>query len=296
MDPTKDYYDILGVSPEADGGDIKEAYRDLAKKYHPDHSDEPNAEEKFKEIQEAHDVLGDRDKRREYDMQRGGGDPFSGGDPFDMENMSGEFGERIRKAREMFEEHVGPDFGNRHTQHRNDPQKAPDFDHTVQLKLSEVPTGHTVEVTSPEDELIEVDIPPGISSGQLIRVPGKGYSIDGIPRGDMIVRVQITNDTEFRRDGKDLYKTVRANPFECMIGTEIETENIHGETIRFEIPELTGDGETFRVPGQGIGGEPATRGDMYCRIRHEIHGGLTPRQKELLESLAELERIKTENS
>lgn len=295
MDIEKDYYDILGVSPEADEEDIKSAYRDLAKKYHPDHSDHPDAEDKFKEIQEAHGVLSDRDKRREYDMNRNG-NSFSGGNPFGMEDLGG-FGDRIRNAREIFEEHVGPDFGeNRETQRRNSPQKAPDYDHTARVSLRDVAVGKSVEVISPESERIEVDIPPDISSGQLVRVPGKGYNIDGIPRGDMIVRVVIENDTEFRRDGMDLYKPVQMNPFDCMLGAEVKTEDIRGKTICFEIPELTSDGETFRVPGRGMGIDPTTRGDMLCKIRYNIHGSLTPRQRELLESLAELERIKTENS
>lgn len=297
MDPNKDYYEILGVDPNADQDEIKEAYRELAKEYHPDRSDEEGAEEKFKEIQEANNVLGDRDKRREYDMHRSG--PSVGGsgrNPFTTGGGFSNVEERINEMRQAFQEHVGSDFGNRHTKHRTDPKKSPDYETETEITLSEIARGKSTTVKSPKAETVEVEIPASIKDNQLVRVPGYGYDLSGVPRGDLIVRVRIKNDTEFTRDGLDLYKKVPVNPFECMLGTEVEQTDIFGDTIRFDIPEMTSDGETFRIPGRGMPSGNGVRGDMFFRVDHELQGDLTKRQRELLESLAELERIKAENS
>jgi DnaJ-class molecular chaperone len=263
-----DHYSTLGVSKDATQNEIKSAYRELAKKYHPDKSDGDT--EKFQEVQEAYDVLGDKDKRRRYDA-RGGRQSYA-------------FEDQVNGFRQHFEQYASGFKA----------QSAPMFEKTVSVDLEEVARGTTTEIETPAGETIEVKVPRGAQSGQTVRVPGEGF-VMGNSQGDALIRLNIRNNTRFKRNGLDLFEVIEVNPFECMLGTEIETTDIYGNTIRFEVPELTADDERFRVRGRGLKG-PNHTGDLYCKISYTIHNKLTRRQRELLQSLAELERIKTENS
>jgi curved DNA-binding protein len=321
----KDYYSVLGVSRDASEAEIKKAFRKLAREYHPDVAkDKKAAEAKFKEINEAHEVLSDPEKRRKYDelganwqagdfppprgpqfrrwSTDGAGMPDQefhfGGTGFSdfFEQFFGGGGARGGNFEEMFRHartsgsHPG-----------NVAMPGSDIEGDVLVTLDEVMHGSVRPITlqrvdprtgQKETESFKVRIPPGAQEGRRIRVPGKGGpGSGGAPAGDLFLRVRLAAHPDFRVRGSDLYHDLELAPWECVLGTQVEVPTLSG-SVKLRIPPGTNNGQQLRVRGQGLpqpsGGE---RGDLYVVVSVQLPKQPSPEERELWEKLARTSRF-----
>ena len=319
---TRDYYKILGVDRKASEKDIKSAYRKLARKYHPDvNPGDKQAEEKFKEIGEAYEVLSDPEKRRRYDQfgagfqgwQRGpqGGVPPSWQDIFRQAQRRGP-----RTSRPTvtgipgvdFDTAVGGDIGDLlesllgrgarsagRTAAR--PRVGDDLEEEIQVSLEEAYAGGSREfvIDLPDEtggtrrERIEVKIPQGVRDGMKLRVAGKGHpGANGAPRGDLYLRVKLQPHPRYERKGDDIYADVPVPVWTAMLGGDVEVQTLGGRGS-FHVPPETQNGRVFRLAGQGMpkyGG--GGKGDFYARIKVMLPQQLTDRERALIEELRKL--------
>jgi curved DNA-binding protein len=283
----KDYYQILGVGRGASEQEIKQAYRKLARKYHPDiNPGDKQAEARFKEINEAYEVLSDKEKREKYDRfgsdwrryeQGGPGADFGGADFADIfETLFGS-GARGR---------TGGGFNVR--------MDGQDVDQPVEISLEEAFAGtqRTLQFSNPNGSprTITVKIPAGADSGTRVRVPGEGApGLNGGARGDLYLVVRVTPSARFERKGDDLYVKVDAGIYTMLLGGQVQVPTPSGKTINLTIPEQTQNGRTFRLSGQGMPALRAERrGDLYATIQAQLPTSLTPRERELFEELRAL--------
>ena len=321
---SKDYYKTLGVARGASEKDIKSAYRKLARKFHPDvNPGDKQAEERFKEIGEAYEVLSDPDKRRKYDQfgaawQRGPGSgahpawsevfrqaqrrtgapgpggrrptPGAPGSPIDFETaMGGDFGEFFEG---LFGRGARPG-----TSTTGRPRAGEDLEQEIGVTLEEVFNGGSREfvIDVPDAsgkmarERIEVKIPPGIEDGKRLRVAGKGHpGTSGGPRGDLYLRVRQRPHPQFERRGNDLVVEVAVPVWVAALGGEVELRTLTGSGA-FTIPPETQNGRTFRLRGQGMpvhGG--AGRGDLLAKVKLVMPERLTEKQKEIFRQLRDV--------
>lgn len=303
----KDYYKILGVSRDASLDEIKKAYRRLALKYHPDRNPgDKEAEEKFKEINEAYAVLSDPEKRRQYDMYGAEGfqqrfsqeDIFRGfdigdllkdlgfttSDIFSVIFGTGRSGPRVRFT--TFGPYNGAfDFGPRvHV------QRGQDLETEITVTLEEVARGgeRTLTFRRPDgrEETIVVKIPPGVHDGQKLRLAGKGApGLGGGPPGDLYVRVKVAPHPLFRREGDDLYLEREVNFSDACFGTFIEVPTLDGPK-RVKVPPGTPSGAKLRLKGLGLPRlKGRGRGDLYVSVKVRVPKSLTPEQREAVEGL-----------
>jgi len=292
----KDYYAILGVNKDATEKEIKQAYRKLARKYHPDvNPGNKEAEEKFKEISEAYEVLSDKEKRAKYDRfgqywQQAGRPGASGG--FTFEDFGGfDFGFGTGGPSgftDFFEMLFGPRGGTR----TRGPVKGEDIEAQIDISLQEAYTGATKTFTfsaSPGQppKRLEVKIPAGVRDGSRIRLAGEGApSPAGGPNGDLYLKVRLLPDPVWERKGDDLYRDVTVPFTVAALGGEVEVPTMRGK-VSMKIPPGTQSGQTFRLSGLGmphLGNHG--KGDMYARVKISVPKTLTPRQRELMEELA----------
>ena len=313
----RDYYETLGVSKNATQDEIKKAYRNLARKYHPDvNPDDPNAEEKFKDINEAYQVLSDEDKRKKYDRfgsqykqyqrtggraedfdwsqwaQQGqrGGSQYRTVSPEEFEQM---FGGGLGGFSDFFETLFGGMAGARgarRTAQRPQPQnlhQAQDIEHPVEISLEEAFNGTTRLLTFEGGRRIEAKIPPGVKSGSKIRLSGQG--VQG-PRGagDLFLKVSIRKHPEFERDGDDLRIDQPIDFFTALLGGEAKVATID-KAVKLTIPSGTDSGKTFRLKGLGMPklNNPEKRGDLYVTVQIQVPKDLTAEQKSQFEELQE---------
>ena len=293
----KDYYKILGVAKDASAKEIKAAFRKLARKHHPDvNPGKKEAEARFKEVNEAYEVLGDKEKRKRYDelganweaFGRGGptGQPWPGGGfRVDLEDLGG-----ARGFSDFFRTFFGggggfPGFGG--TEGMEDELRpASDAEGEVDLTLAEVLRGTTREVTVGSRRRVEVKIPPGVREGSRVRVAGEGGRGGGGKRGDLYLRVRVLPDPTFERKGDDLVTTMRVPLTVAVLGGEAQVPALEGP-IGIKIPAGTPAGQAFRLRGHGLPklGGRGERGDLLATLAVELPRSLTPRQKELFEEL-----------
>jgi len=282
----KDYYDILGVKKAASDDEIKKAYRALAKKFHPDkNKGNKDAEAKFKQISEAYSVLGDKEKREQYDrlgreafhFPGGGGGgaaggPFGGFD-FSQFTRAGGPGSGARTSSrtrrttagsggftDIFSDLFGGggiDLG---------PQRGGDVEAEVTIDFRDAVLGTTMELTlargGDRPDTVRVKIPEGVADGQRVRLRGKGApGIDGGGPGDLNLLVHVRPHPFFERRGDDIHIELPITVGEAVRGAEIEVPTIHGAT-RTRIPAGTQSGQTFRISGKGV----KNKGDHYYRV------------------------------
>jgi len=302
----KDYYKILGVPRNASQEEIKKAYRRLALKYHPDkNKGNKEAEEKFKEINEAYAVLSDPEKRRQYDMLGADGfqsrfsqeDIFRG---FDFESIFKDFGIGFGgRVRDIFSELFG-DFGSGfgsspferahtyHTEHTG--IKGRDLVYELPLTLEEVARGTKKTISYNAggiQETISINIPAGVKDGQKLRVRGKGEPGPyGGPRGDLYVQVKILEHPVFKREGEDIFCKQRIKFSEAVFGTEIEVPTIYGKRLKLKVPAGTQSGAKLRIKGYGLP-RPNGRGkgDQYVEIHIDVPKQLTKEQEQAVKAL-----------
>jgi len=312
----KDYYAVLGVAKTAPEAEVKKAYRKLAQKYHPDaNPNDTSAEEKFKEVSAAYDVLGDAKSRKEYDDFRemlnsgfggfggGGRGPFGGaggarggGTRIRIEDL-GDLGNIFTGNDAIFgEDAIGTLFGRGKTKGR-------DLETTLQLGFEEALNGTTasLRLTDPAggSRSIRVRIPEGVTDGARIRVGGRGSpSPNGGPAGDLYVTVSVAPHPIFGRKGRDLTLSLPITFPEAALGAEVAVPTLDGGTVTLKIPAGTQTGRTFRIRGKGglgagsngAGSQPGSSGkpnDLYVTANIVVPHRLSKEARELLEQFAE---------
>ncbi len=303
----KDYYQILGVNRNASDKEIKKAYRKLARQYHPDvNPGDKRAEERFKEINEAYEVLGDTDKRAQYDRlgrqyqewQRMGG---QGSVPWEDVMRQAGFG-NVRYETygegggfsDFFDMLFGGlgGFGGT-SRSRSRPPKPPikgmDVEHEVTVTLEEAYRG-TTRVVNRGNRQLSVRIPPGARTGTRIRLAGRGQNgYAGGQPGDLYLVVRVQDHPLYQRKGDDLYRTIELDVYQAVLGGEVRVPTLAGD-VRLKIPPGTQSGQRFRLAGRGMPRlrQPGQYGDMFVTVQIQVPQNLSKEERQLFEKLAKM--------
>ena len=300
----KDYYKLLGVDRQADEKEIKRAYRKLAVLHHPDKNPgDKRAEERFKEINEAYEVLGDPAKRAKYDQlgasyeawERMGGRPggfdwsqWTGGGPGGIHVEVGDLDDLFGGSFSDFFQAIfgGVEAGRGGRRARS---RGRDFEQPVRIRLEEAFAGTTRQVRV-SGRTLEVRIPAGARSGTRVRVAGQGEARGAQP-GDLFLVIDVETDPRFRRDGDDLHTEVEVGLYTSVLGGEVRVITPGGPVV-LTIPPGSQPGQTFRLKGRGMPGlaQPSKQGDLYGHLKVRLPTSLNAEEKELFEKLAALQR------
>ncbi|MEO8759446.1 MAG: J domain-containing protein [Bacteroidia bacterium] len=296
----KDYYKILGVDKKASQDEIKKAYRVLAVKNHPDKNPgNKEAEERFKSINEANEVLSNAEKRKKYDElgenwqqhehanSYQNGNPYSGGSGQRSSYQGGNnegFGNDADFS-DFFEQFFAGRAGN--SSNRNKAGfKGGDYETEMEITLEEAYNG-TSRIIQLENEKLKITTKPGAYSDQRLRIKGKGAKgSDAQNRGDLFVRIMVKPHTQFIRKGDDLYSTQNIDLYTAVLGGDVMVNTISGQ-VKIKIAEATQNGKTIRLKGKGmpVYEAPATFGDLYVNLNIKMPEKLTDKQRELFEQL-----------
>jgi curved DNA-binding protein len=321
----KDYYQTLGLGKTASGKEIKQAYRKLARKFHPDvNPGDKASESRFKEINEAYEVLGDPEKRKKYDelganwrqyeqAQQAGQSPFGGAWPGGAGQAGGPGYRTINEdeLRDMFGgENPFSDFfqaffggggrsGGRRSRTASRPGRAArtgrDIEEEIDLSLEEAMQGAMRRLSVKQEghtRTVDVRIPAGVSDGSRVRVPGEGeHGASGGRAGDLFLRIKLRADPRFERRGRDLHTQVTIPVTIAVLGGEAEVPALGERPLRLKVPPTTQNGQVFRLKGHGMPavGKPGERGDLYATVNVTLPRQLTPEQRRHYEELAKLE-------
>lgn len=315
----RDYYDILGIKKTASDEEIKKAYRKLALKYHPDRNPgNKEAEERFKEVSEAYAVLSDKKKRQEYDAVGYSGfhrrysqeDIFRGFDIGDLFKDAGFgtedifstlFGGGRRTSRTINFQDFFNSYGREEGRspfaeaaggrYYSPPQKGADAIYDLSITLEEAASGTTKQIAfRDEDEnltRVNVKIPPGISTGKKLRIPGKGQRGAGGQHGDLYIRITVLDHPVFKREGDDLYLDKEIQFTQAALGCSIAVPTLEGTTRTVKVPAGTQSHSRIRLRGYGMPHlQGKGRGDLYVRLLVKVPTRLDRHQRSLLEELA----------
>jgi len=306
----KDYYDILGIPKSAGEDDIKSAFRKLARKYHPDvAADKKSAEEKFKELNEAYEVLSDPEKRKKYDAYGehwehagqgfppppSGGGGYAGGYPGGATEF--EFGGT--GFSDFFEQMFGSRRGTARAggfggfDFEESPQRGQDIETDILVTLEEAFNGSTRQISfrranSPKAETYTVRIPRGVRPGQRIRLAGiGGAGAAGGASGDLYLRVKIEQHPDYELRGPDIYHDVEIPAWQAVLGGEIAVSTLEGKA-KLKVPSGTQAGQKFRLAGRGMPGKDGARGDFYVVIQPQLPKHPSAPERELWEKIRDL--------
>ena len=325
----RDYYATLGVTKASTEKEIKQAFRKYARKHHPDvNPGDKQAETRFKEINEAYEVLGDPGKRKKYDElganwrmyekaeAQGGPNPFAG--RWNVNMGGGPPGGSGGGYRTMTQEEMGDLFGDAHpfsdffttffgggepggpdtrrgSRGRGRQRPGGDVEHEMELTLEDAYEGATRRLSLKHDghaRTVDVRIPAGVGDGSRVRVAGEGEpGVGGASAGDLFLRVRLGPHSVFERKGRDLHAKVRLPVATAVLGGEAEVPALTGKPIRLRVPPLTQNGQVFRLRGYGMPkvGHPEEKGDLYARVEVALPTTLSPAEREHYEALATLQ-------
>jgi len=315
----QDYYEVLGVERDASQDEIQKAYRKLARKYHPDVAKTPDAEEKFKQVSEAYEVLKDPEKRKKYDALgenwkagqeftpppgwdfdfetfRGGGDgPFGG---FRTRGGGGGFSDFFEA---LFGGLGGFGGATRRRAGSAGPREGAPVTANLDLTLEDVYRGGTKSITlttrdpstgRPAQRTLNVQIPPGVKQGSTIRLAGQGGAASGgAAAGDLLLRVNLLPHPTFGVDGYDLATVVRLAPWEAALGAKVPVRTLDGE-VTLSIPAGSGSGQKLRLRGKGMPkGKGDGRGDLLGELRIVVPKTLDDEERKIYEKLRDASRF-----
>jgi len=314
MAKTKDYYKLLGISKTSSKDEIKKAYRKLARKYHPDHNPgDKKAEEKFKEIQEAHEVLYDDEKRKTYDMfgsaefrpggrttwrrageaQEGYEYSYNSSDFPGFEDIFKDifgFREGARRGRSR-----GGSFRDIFAQvNRESPRKGRDLEYQIEIDFDTAIKGGVRDISISRQrqdrvttEKLSVKIPAGVNNGSKIRVQGKGETGGRGGKGDLYLRIKVKPHPLFKRKNDDIYAEVPVTIYEAALGKNIDVPTIDG-TAKVSIPKGVQSGTKLRLKGKGVPNlKTKTRGDQYVEVKIVMPEKIDEKERKKFEELAE---------
>ena len=294
-----DYYQVLGIAKTASEKDIKNAYRKLARKYHPDlNPNDTEANKKFQQLNEANEVLSDAEKRKKYDQygenwqhgaeyeeqmrqqqQRRQQGAYTGGQASDFEGFgSDDFSDFFQS---MFGR-SNKSSGNRQVKYRGQ-----DVNTELKLNLAEAAETHKQAFTV-NGKNIRITIPAGVENGQTIKIAGHGGpGVNGGPAGDLFIKFSIADDPRFIRNGSDLFNTVKLDLYTAVLGGEVTVDTLNGK-VKIKVKPETQNGTKVKLKGKGL---PVYKkenefGDFYVTYDIQIPVNLTERQKNLFEELA----------
>jgi curved DNA-binding protein len=324
----KDYYSTLGVAKTATEKEIKQAYRKLARKHHPDvNPGDKSAETRFKEINEAYEVLGDPAKRKKYDdlganwrayEQAGAGQGFdpgqaggawnvnAGGGPsgyrtMTQEEMNEMFGEGGNPFSDFFQTFfggggVGAEESRTRGRRGRSARAGRDVEQEIELGLEDAYKGTMRRLSIKHDghaRTVDVRIPAGVADGSRVRVSGEGeHGSGGAQSGDLYLRIRLAPHPKFERKARDLYTHVSIPLTTAVLGGEAEVPTLSGKTLRLKIPPTTQNGQVFRLKGHGMPatGHSSEHGDLYATVDVELPKTLTAEQRTHFEALKKLEK------
>jgi curved DNA-binding protein len=307
----EDFYQILGVPRDADQDEIQRAYRKLARTYHADVNSDPAAEDRFKEISEAYDVLSDPQARRRYDafgrdfrqvpedvdpdawrrarsagaragsQDQGGGFSFSGGD-IDLDELLGSF----------FSSRGGRGGWGGGTGRSRAPVPGADQEAELELTVEEAYQGTRKSITLAAGDgtrrSFDVTVPPGVTDGQRIRLAGQGgRGSGGAQSGDLYLVVRIAPHPRYRLDGRDLFAELRLSPWEAALGTSVPLDTPGGE-VKVKVPAGTSSGRQIRLRGRGLPNPKGRPGNLFAEARIMVPPHLTRAERHLFEQLADV--------
>jgi len=289
-----DYYKILGVSKKATESDIKKGYRKLARKYHPDlNPNDKDAEQKFKEVNEANEVLSHPENRKKYDAY---GEHWEHAEDYEKAkqqqkhqrptgNQYGGYSE------EDFSDFFGSMFGGRSSQSggQHVKYKGQDFNAQLQLNLKDVYTAHKRTLTV-NNKNIRITIPAGVENGQIIKIKGHGgKGVNKGPNGDLYIEFSINNLSQFKRDGDNLYASVDLDLYKAMLGGEIMVNTFDGK-VKLTLKPETQNGTKVKLKGKGFPKykKEGQYGDLYISYILKTPTKLSTKEKELFNDLSKL--------
>lgn len=305
----KDYYKILGVEKTASQEEIKKAYRKLAVKYHPDkNKGDKNAENKFKEVAEAYEVLKDPEKRRKYDTLGANWKQYQ--DAGDFGRQPWGFGGRPGGGRmefegdlndffngggfsDFFQSFFGGGFGRRGRAQQTG-FKGQDYEGTISISLEEAYTG-SQRVVEVNGEKLRIRIKPGVADGQTLRIRQKGgKGISGGESGDLYLKVNVSAHPEYERVGDDLYRNLEIDLYTAVLGGKAQVRTLKGD-MSVNIPEGAENGKKLRLKGLGmpVYDRPGRYGDLYATINIALPKNLSTEERELFRKLSEIRKVKT---
>jgi curved DNA-binding protein len=287
----RDYYETLGVPRGASNDEIRRAYRKLAREYHPDVNKEPGAEDRFKEISEAYEVLRDPEKRERYDRLGSNwraGQDVSEAPGFDRFGRGGfddvrvEFGDGagFGDFSDLFEGlfgRAGGGFGGR---------RGANLEAELELSLEEAARGghRWVQIGG---RSYEVTLPPGVRDGQRIRLAGEGgRGSEGGPVGDLLLRIRLRPHPRLRLEGDDLYAELPVSPWEAALGATVELSTLEGRA-QVKVPAGSSCGRRLRLRGEGMPRRDGARGDLYAEVRILVPKKLSRAERKAFQQLAE---------
>ena len=312
----KDYYKVLGVSKAASQEEIKKAYRKLAVKYHPDkNKGDKAAEEKFKEISEAYNVLSDAEKRKQYDelgsnwnryQQTGGAGGFNwsdyarqnGGRTYQTYDFSDVFEGAGRSSggggfSDFFQNFFSGRGEGAAGGRRTAAFKGQDLQAEMQIDLDQAYRG-TTHLLTVNGQQLRIKLKPGIEDGQTLKLTGKGApGVGGGAAGDLYLTVHVAKHPQFERKGDDLYMDLPVDLYTALLGGKVTVDTLSG-SVNMQLPEQTQNGKVLRLRDKGMPryNQPDQFGDLYVRVQVELPSQLSPEEKQLFEKLRSLKEQK----